>query len=302
MVLCTRVHLLTIEYIRQISKIIYLNLLIIYRNFKHYCSKNYYQMENSSSLWTWEQDKAFETALAMHFEDYSEAKWAKIASQIPGNKTIEDVKQHYHVLFEDIMAIESGMVPIPSYTPSGRAHNFEVPVTEEEYTWESRKGQPWSEAEHRQFLLGLDRYGKGDWKSISKEFVKTRSATQVASHAQKYFKRQANKLKKDTKRWSIFDITAPNKAHPGIQNYSCSSSGSGSGSSNYEYAPKGNEMNSAINQAMFQEGFVEVQPMQQQVPVVVPQEYMSPPESWCLEDELAADFNVNECSSQLPPL
>uniref|UniRef100_A0A803LKP0 Uncharacterized protein n=1 Tax=Chenopodium quinoa TaxID=63459 RepID=A0A803LKP0_CHEQI len=199
-------------------------------------------MENSSSLWTWEQDKAFETALAMHFEDYSEAKWAKIASQIPGNKTIEDVKQHYHVLFEDIMAIESGMVPIPSYTPSGRAHNFEVPVTEEEYTWESRKGQPWSEAEHRQFLLGLDRYGKGDWKSISKEFVKTRSATQ------------------------------------------------------------GNEMNSAINQAMFQEGFVEVQPMQQQVPVVVPQEYMSPPESWCLEDELAADFNVNECSSQLPPL
>ncbi|XP_021763004.1 transcription factor SRM1-like [Chenopodium quinoa] len=255
-------------------------------------------MANSSSLWTWEQDKAFETALAMHFEDNSEAKWAKIASRIPGNKTIEDVKQHYQMLFEDIMAIESGMVPLPSYTPNGRGNIFDVPVTEEEYVWESRKGQPWSEAEHRQFLLGLDRFGKGDWKSISKEFVKTRSATQVASHAQKYFKRQANKLKKDTKRWSIFDITVPTKAQPGIQNHGSSSSGS----SNYEYAPKGNEMNSAINEAMIQQGFVEVQPMHQQVPVAVPQEYMSPPESWCLEDDMVADYNVDECLSQLPPL
>ena len=39
------------------------------------------------------------------------------------------------------------------------------------------------------FLLGLNKFGKGDWKSISIDFVVTRTPTQVASHGQKYFKR-----------------------------------------------------------------------------------------------------------------
>lgn len=61
--------------------------------------------------------------------------------------------------------------------------------------------------EDRLFLLGLDKYGKGDWRSISRNFVVTRTPTQVASHAQKYFIR-LNSVNKDRRRSSIHDITS----------------------------------------------------------------------------------------------
>ena len=42
-----------------------------------------------------------------------------------------------------------------------------------------RKGIPWTEEEHRLFLLGLSKFGKGDWRSISRNFVVSRTPTQV---------------------------------------------------------------------------------------------------------------------------
>lgn len=45
----------------------------------------------------------------------------------------------------------------------------------------------WSDREHEDFLRGLNTLGKGNWKYISIHYVKTRTPTQVASHAQKYF-------------------------------------------------------------------------------------------------------------------
>ncbi|RVX21646.1 hypothetical protein CK203_002022 [Vitis vinifera] len=39
------------------------------------------------------------------------------------------------------------------------------------------------------FLMGLIRYGTGDWKRISRDFVYTRTAKQVGHHAQAYLKR-----------------------------------------------------------------------------------------------------------------
>lgn len=62
---------------------------------------------------------------------------------------------------------------------------------------------------NRLFLLGLDKYGKGDWRSISRNFVVSRTPTQVASHAQKYFIR-LNSINKDRRRSSIHDITSVN--------------------------------------------------------------------------------------------
>ena len=59
------------------------------------------------------------------------------------------------------------------------------------------------------FLLGLKKYGKGDWRNISRNFVITRTPTQVASHAQKYFIRQLSGSK-DKRRASIHDITTVN--------------------------------------------------------------------------------------------
>ncbi|XP_059284344.1 transcription factor MYBS3-like [Lycium ferocissimum] len=69
-----------------------------------------------------------------------------------------------------------------------------------------RKGVPWTEEEHRTFLVGLEKLGKGDWRGISRNFVTTRTPTQVASHAQKYFLRQSSDLNKKKRRSSLFDM------------------------------------------------------------------------------------------------
>jgi len=70
-----------------------------------------------------------------------------------------------------------------------------------------KKAVPWTEEEHRTFLAGLEKLGKGDWRGIAKNFVTTRTPTQVASHAQKYFLRQTNPNKKK-RRSSLFDMMA----------------------------------------------------------------------------------------------
>ncbi|XP_020263376.1 transcription factor MYB1R1-like, partial [Asparagus officinalis] len=70
---------------------------------------------------------------------------------------------------------------------------------------ERKRGVPWTEEEHRMFLLGLQKLGKGDWRGISRNFVISRTPTQVASHAQKYFIRQTNTNRRK-RRSSLFDI------------------------------------------------------------------------------------------------
>ncbi|XP_068635668.1 transcription factor MYBS3-like [Aristolochia californica] len=72
---------------------------------------------------------------------------------------------------------------------------------------ERKKGVPWTEEEHRMFLLGLQKLGKGDWRGIARNFVVSRTPTQVASHAQKYFIRQTN-VSRRKRRSSLFDIIA----------------------------------------------------------------------------------------------
>ncbi|XP_050232175.1 transcription factor SRM1 [Mercurialis annua] len=181
--------------------------------------------EDCSSVWTREQDKAFENALATYPEDDLD-RWEKIAADVPG-KTQEEIKLHYELLIEDVNQIEAGCVPLPIYSsPEGSmshggdegtgkkgghlghhnsesAHGNKASRSDQE----RRKGIAWTEDEHRLFLLGLEKYGKGDWRSISRNFVVTRTPTQVASHAQKYFIR-LNSMNKDRRRSSIHDITS----------------------------------------------------------------------------------------------
>lgn len=67
----------------------------------------------------------------------------------------------------------------------------------------SRKGQPWTEEEHVAFLDGLKKLGRGQWRLISRHFVKTRTPTQVASHAQKHFIRLSGLTKRKSRFTSL---------------------------------------------------------------------------------------------------
>jgi SHAQKYF class myb-like DNA-binding protein len=42
-----------------------------------------------------------------------------------------------------------------------------------------RAGQPWTSEEHLQFLAGLKKLGRSNWRGISRYFVPTRTPTQV---------------------------------------------------------------------------------------------------------------------------
>lgn len=68
-----------------------------------------------------------------------------------------------------------------------------------------RPANPWSVEEHDLFLEGLKAFGKGHWREISRHFVLSRTPTQVASHAQKYFARISRDDEKKRRRQSIFD-------------------------------------------------------------------------------------------------
>ncbi|KAF1872504.1 hypothetical protein Lal_00016805 [Lupinus albus] len=85
----------------------------------------------------------------------------------------------------------SGLVPMPPPPPSPPA----PPV-------QRHKRILWTEDEHRLFVHGLDVYGKGKWKSISINILPSKTPSQIASHAQKYFLRQSAAEKK---RRSIHD-------------------------------------------------------------------------------------------------
>jgi len=183
----------------------------------------------AARLWTAEENKRFESALAGL--DLCHPDWEKVAQAIPG-RTVREVVSHFKNLQLDVQQIESGQVPLPVYGSGassftlqwdgnggygpgdfrhgyrfgggcGKRHHGRTPEQER------KKGVPWTEEEHKLFLLGLKKYGKGDWRNISRNFVQTRTPTQVASHAQKYFIR-LNSGGKDKRRSSIHDITTVN--------------------------------------------------------------------------------------------
>lgn len=159
--------------------------------------------------WSEEEDRVFENSLAQYW-DFPD-RFEKCTSML-SRKNLTDVIARFKELDEDIRNIEMGRVQMPAYPVPGEALSIsQLQKKVKSQDTERRKGIPWTEEEHRLFLMGLAKYGKGDWRSISRNFVITRTPTQVASHAQKYFIRLNSQNKKDKRRASIHDITS---VHP----------------------------------------------------------------------------------------
>ncbi|XP_044469112.1 transcription factor SRM1-like [Mangifera indica] len=128
------------------------------------------------SKWSREEDELFETAIAQLNFLSLDHLFQHIAWKMP-RKTLSEIKQHFFILVEDLHLIESNAVPLPNYKTCGN----------KTIGHPRKRRVPWNSEEHKLFLEGPEKYGKGDWKSISRYCVVTRTPSQVASHAQKYF-------------------------------------------------------------------------------------------------------------------
>uniref|UniRef100_A0A7S3R514 Uncharacterized protein n=1 Tax=Dunaliella tertiolecta TaxID=3047 RepID=A0A7S3R514_DUNTE len=184
------------------------------------------------SSWTFAESKALEVSLAAHYNKSD--RWERVQACLP-DKSFEDMELYLQQLEDDIKSIEDGTTPLPPYAPlpqppqclkdeSAAAQRL-PPAPKKSRTdcnggsssaaaaaaaaaADRKKGVPWTEEEHKLFLQGLAKFGKGDWRNIARTFVMTRTPTQVASHAQKYFIRlNSQNNKKDKRRASIHDIT-----------------------------------------------------------------------------------------------
>ncbi|XP_057415155.1 transcription factor DIVARICATA-like [Lotus japonicus] len=179
---------------------------------------NCYVQEECNQEWTEEEEKTFEYALAI-FDEGTPLRWENVAAMIP-RKTVPDVIMHYKKLEEDTCGIEAG--PVPPFLDSSFSSEMAVgghsdggrrkrSATESSSEYNKRKKVlHWTEDEHKLFLMGVQECGKGAWRNIARKFVVTRTPTQVASHAQKYYIRQKLSVggKDDNKRRSsIHDIT-----------------------------------------------------------------------------------------------
>ncbi|KAL1566689.1 hypothetical protein AAHA92_02266 [Salvia divinorum] len=179
------------------------------------------KMPMATGEWTSEENTVFENALA-EVDHSSPNFFESIAAKVPW-RSIDDIKLHYEALVQDIEMIESGHFPIPDYPPLDAPARLDDmdPKQDDQHLHKDddaktkssqprRRGVPWTEEEHQLFLMGLNKYGKGDWRSISRYYVVTKTPTQVASHAQKYFRRQTSSTPADRRRPSIHDIHTVN--------------------------------------------------------------------------------------------
>lgn len=116
--------------------------------------------QSKSSKWTEEENKRFESALAL-VDERRPDRWDKVAEMIPG-KSVTDVINQYKELVVDVSNIEAGLFPLPGYlTPSFTLELMEnrgldsLRKRGRTCDQERKKGIPWTEEEHRFIIFKL---------------------------------------------------------------------------------------------------------------------------------------------------
>ncbi|XLT06292.1 hypothetical protein HN51_045041 [Arachis hypogaea] len=149
-------------------------------------------LQPQSQLWTWEENKAFESVITNCFQDAINNRWEALAACLPG-RTPAQLQEHFQKLMNDINTIHNGYPtntplnaafdnmtimtehnplsipiinattppPLPPYSTDHQHHSEEVvPAAEEEVVPASeevaaptKKGYHWTEDEHRYLLL-----------------------------------------------------------------------------------------------------------------------------------------------------
>jgi len=123
-------------------------------------NSNWFVQESDYTEWTTEENKKFESALAIYDKDTPD-RWLRVAAMLPG-KSVYDVMKQYRELEEDVSEIEAGRIPVPGYLTS--CFSLEMvdnqcydacrkkPATVRCSDQERKKGIPWTEEEHRSVL------------------------------------------------------------------------------------------------------------------------------------------------------
>ncbi|KMS98027.1 hypothetical protein BVRB_4g096530 [Beta vulgaris subsp. vulgaris] len=160
--------------------------------------------------WSFTEDKLFEECIAEGYFDIEDesTRWLQITTKLGGKRTPAEIQNHYYELAYDVESIENDRVPLPNYSDLYNSDDD----SEDDDSKPRKRGSQWSKDEHRLFLIGVKIYKKGQWTNISKNVVVTRSPTQVASHAQKYYSRNDPANIQKRKRSSIHDITVNDDA------------------------------------------------------------------------------------------
>lgn len=115
--------------------------------------------KSNGALWSWEENKSLEVAVAIYDEDTSDS-WEKIAAAVPG-RSIAEIKQQFQRLLEDIKAIEAGHDPDPPFMATKDAHSGPYPGgfnhggTALRSDKKRQKAKGWTEDEHRWLYISL---------------------------------------------------------------------------------------------------------------------------------------------------
>ncbi|KAF8048097.1 hypothetical protein N665_2679s0007 [Sinapis alba] len=147
-------------------------------------------------------------------------------------------------------------------------------------TWlVSTGGVPWTEEEHKLFLVGLQKLGKGDWRGISRNYVMSRTPMQVASHAQKYFIRHTCSSRRK-RRCRLFDMVTDEMvtdSSPTQEDQSLNRSSPSKEPKNKSYLPS---LDLSLNNTTESEGVTATAPPQEKLEEVIEPSLMLVPDGF----------------------